>query len=77
MFAGVRTALGLDGDGMYAQAFQAVELMMAEFSAADKSKGFREIISSGASGSFFYFTPNKQFIVKTVSKREKDTLTRF
>ena len=51
MFAGVRTALGLDGDGMYAQAFQAVELMMAEFSAADKSKGFREIISSGASGS--------------------------
>ena len=36
--------------------------------------GFREIISSGASGSYFYFTPNKHFIVKTVTKGEKDTL---
>ena len=27
---------------------------------------------TGASGSYFYFTPNKHFIVKTVTKSEKD-----
>ena len=29
----------------------------------DKKKGFREIISSGASGSYFYVTPNRQVIL--------------
>jgi len=82
IFAGVRAALGLDGkdlhgESTYAQAFQAVELAtMREADQANKSKGFREIISSGASGSYFYFTPDKKYIVKTVSKGEKETLIR-
>jgi len=41
--------------------------------AADPS-GLAEVASSGASGSYFYFTPCKRFIVKTISKREKDRL---
>ena len=32
----------------------------------DSSK-FKEIVSSGASGSYFYFTPCRKFIVKQVS----------
>lgn len=40
-------------------------------------KGFREIISSGASGSYFYFTPDRKYVVKTISKAEKDTLLRI
>lgn len=82
IFAGVRAALGLDGrdmggESIYAQAFQAVELAtMRDSDQANKSKGFREIISSGASGSYFYFTPDKKYIVKTVSKGEKETLIR-
>lgn len=35
---------------------------------------FKEILSSGASGSYFYFSPNRKFIVKQVSSGEKETL---
>ena len=74
-FSEVRRCLGLAGaTDVYAAAFQEVKQFMSEFSSRDKRRGFREIISSGASGSYFYFTPNRRFIVKTISKGEKETL---
>jgi hypothetical protein len=36
------------------------------------SGGLAEVASSGASGSYFYFTPCKRFVVKTISRREKE-----
>ena len=69
----MRAALGL-ASSEYAQSFSAVETLISEYGDADKKLGFREIISSGASGSFFYFTPDRRFVVKTISKAEKDVL---
>eukprot|EP00658_Telonema_sp_P-2_P024566 TRINITY_DN19874_c0_g1_i18.p1 TRINITY_DN19874_c0_g1~~TRINITY_DN19874_c0_g1_i18.p1 ORF type:complete len:360 (+),score=79.74 TRINITY_DN19874_c0_g1_i18:106-1080(+) len=37
----------------------------------------REVGSDGASGSFFYFTKDKRYIVKTISLGEKDALVRI
>jgi len=75
-FGKVRAAIGYSGRAAdeYARAFRQVEQLMSEYSHKDKREGFREIISSGASGSYFYVTPNRQFIVKTISKAEKATL---
>jgi len=36
------------------------------------SGGVAEVASSGASGSYFYFTPCGRFICKTISRREKE-----
>ena len=35
---------------------------------------FKEIISDGASGSYFYFTRNKEYIVKSISEKEHGVL---
>lgn len=35
------------------------------------AQGLAEVASSGASGSYFYFTPCKRFIVKTITRKEK------
>lgn len=72
----VRAALGIDATE-YAHAFSAVQELISEYGDAEKKYGFREIISSGASGSYFYFTPDRRYVVKTVSKPEKATLLRI
>ena len=72
-FAAIRRALGLSPDE-YAQSFSAVQRLISEYAAHDRHNGFREILSSGASGQFFYFTPDKKYVVKTLSPREKANL---
>ena len=76
VFREVRRALQIPADD-YARAFQAVEMLLQDFSPNESRKAFREIISSGASGSYFYFTPNRKYIVKTIARREKDALIAF
>lgn len=58
----------------FPRSFQAVEREMSQRNLVDKRKRFREIISSGASGSYFYFTPNRHYIVKSITRREKETM---
>ena len=42
-----------------------------------KQADFKEVLSSGASGSYFYFTPDKKYIVKQVSKIEKENMSKI
>ena len=41
------------------------------------TRRLREIVSSGASGSYFYTTPCGRYIVKTIGRDEKDELVRI
>lgn len=78
-FAAIRQALGVSASD-YQAAFKKITNFVAEDPSRDmkswdfSAANFREIVSSGASGSYFYFTPDKDFIVKQVSPHEKDTL---
>ena len=58
----------------YAASFTAVEALISAYADHERRVGFREIISSGASGSYFYFTPDRNYVVKTLSRAEKNAL---
>jgi len=70
-FTEIRAAFGIDPKE-YAAAFPTKEEIEAldEGQHGSMSSLFNEIISDGASGSYFYFTRNKEYIVKTISERE-------
>ena len=53
-----------------------VTINTIQVEAARKEHKFRgkEVGSDGASGSFFYFTKNKRYLVKTIELSEKDAL---
>ena len=73
-FAKVRAALGIDATD-YAASFTAVQSLLSSCANQhERSAGLREIVSSGASGQFFYFTPDRRFVVKTLSRHEKRAL---
>lgn len=83
-FYQIREALGVDRE-QYISAFEDLSGILFQYSveaAKSKYKGApnfhgKEVGSDGASGSFFYFTKNKRFIVKTISLHEKDNLVRI
>jgi len=72
-FKKIRKYLGIDEE-KYIESFRKVDEIVDHHDGAKLNKFFKEIVSSGASGSFFYFTPDLKYMVKTVSKGEKDTL---
>ena len=73
-FAKVRAALGINATD-YAASFTAVQSLLSSCANQhERSAGLREIVSSGASGQFFYFTPDRRFVVKTLSRHEKRAL---
>jgi len=69
VFKDVRKSLNVD-DNEFASSFAKIEEMLLN----REANSFSEIVSSGASGSYFYFTPDKKYIVKTVDKNEKNEL---
>merc|ERR1711924_80162 len=65
-FAELRAAIGVD-----------VDTYVQSFDFRGQGAEMKERFSEGKSGSFFYFTANKKFIVKTISKGEADSCLRM
>eukprot|EP00656_Telonema_subtile_P038133 TRINITY_DN4273_c0_g1_i1.p1 TRINITY_DN4273_c0_g1~~TRINITY_DN4273_c0_g1_i1.p1 ORF type:complete len:596 (+),score=57.78 TRINITY_DN4273_c0_g1_i1:91-1878(+) len=74
-FAKIRKCLGLTPEE-FQEAFKEIVQFLETDDGTQlfESAMFKEILSSGASGSYFYFSPNRRFIVKQVSGGEKETL---
>eukprot|EP00656_Telonema_subtile_P023514 TRINITY_DN2498_c0_g2_i1.p1 TRINITY_DN2498_c0_g2~~TRINITY_DN2498_c0_g2_i1.p1 ORF type:complete len:741 (-),score=195.11 TRINITY_DN2498_c0_g2_i1:95-2317(-) len=76
LFTGIRQKLGVTALEYY-EAFAAItDFVNVNKNGVHKFENskFKEIVSSGASGSYFYFTPCRRFIVKQISRGEKFTL---
>lgn len=80
IFETIRYTLGISAEA-YSAAFDSIsEFNQKMFESGDSATSrlqdaqLKEIVSSGASGSYFYFTPTKEFIVKQVSRTEKENL---
>ena len=74
-FRAVRSVFGID-NASYLDAFPTTEEVMGleEGTYGSMNSLFKEIISDGASGSYFYFTRNKEYIVKSISEKEHGVL---
>jgi len=79
IFTAIRQKLGVTADAYY-EAFKKITDFVHQDEVGNskfENAKFKEIVSSGASGSYFYFTPCKQFIVKQISIGEKATLVKI